>query len=193
MYLQVATKHFFSSCIYICFQVVIYKLLQVDTRCLCVTICLQVVTRCIYKLLQCTSSSCINTFGNDVARRKNRVKSNIIYYSQHAGKDLSFFQGNEASLKWHKFASQGYFQQQDKALFEASYETAFAIAKQTKPNSIGETLMKPCAIAMVKIVLEETCVKKIDQISLSDDTVKRRIGIFCRKPRLKKVIHKNPH
>ena len=46
----------------------VFKLLQVGTRCLCVAICLQVVTRCIYELLQCTSSSCINTFGNDVAR-----------------------------------------------------------------------------------------------------------------------------
>ena len=39
----------------------VYKLLQVDARCLCVTICLQVVTR-VYKLLQCPSSSCITTF-----------------------------------------------------------------------------------------------------------------------------------
>ena len=89
-YLHVFTscyKHFFSrcitSCIDICFQVVIYKLLQVGTRCLCVaiclqvvtsclcvTICLQVVTHCIYKLLQCTSNSCINTFGNDVVLHK---------------------------------------------------------------------------------------------------------------------------
>ena len=54
-------------------------------------------------------------------------------------------------------------------------ETAFAIAKQTKPNSIGETLVKPCAITMVKLVLGENCAKKIEQMSLSDDTVKRRI------------------
>ena len=67
-------------------------------------------------------------------------------------------------------------QQQNKALVEASYETAFAIAKQTKPNSIGETLVKPCAITMVKLVWGENCAKKIERISLSDDTVKRRIA-----------------
>ena len=45
MYLQVATKHFFSSCIDICFQVVltfVFKLLQVGTRCLVFTSCYNV-------------------------------------------------------------------------------------------------------------------------------------------------------
>ena len=55
-------------------------------------------------------------------------------HAQHAGKNLSFFQRNEASLKRQKLDSEGYFQQQNKALIEASYETAFAIAKQTKLN-----------------------------------------------------------
>ena len=59
--------HLFSSClgkVTICFQVVIYKLLQVGTR-------------CIYKLLQCTSSSCINTFGNDVSARSEMTYQHV--------------------------------------------------------------------------------------------------------------------
>ena len=103
---------------------------------------------------------------------KNHLDSK---HPQHVGKDRSFFQRNEATLKRQKLDFEGYFQQQNKALVEASYETAFAIAKQTKPKSIGETLVKPCAITMVKLVLGENCVKKIEQISLSDNTVKRRI------------------
>ena len=35
--------------------------------------------------------------------------------------------------------------------------------------------MKPYATTMVKLVLGETCAKKVEQISLPDDTVKRRI------------------
>ena len=64
----------------------------------------------------------------------------------HARKDLSLFQCSEASLKRQKFDYQGYFQPQNKALVEASYETAFVITKQTKSNSIGKTLVRPCAI-----------------------------------------------
>ena len=69
---------FVLTCIGICFQEVIYKLLHVvSTNCYkhffssCldkIYMNLKVVTR-VYKLLQCTSSSCINTFGNDVAAR----------------------------------------------------------------------------------------------------------------------------
>ena len=62
-------------------------------------------------------------------------------HPQHAGKDLSFFQRNKASLQRQKLDSQGYFQQQNKALVEASYETAFAIAKQTKPYSIKKNFV----------------------------------------------------
>ena len=36
--------------------------------------------------------------------------------------------------------------------------------------------MKPCAVTMVKLILGESAAKKIEQISLSDDTVRRRIS-----------------
>ena len=114
-YLHVFTscyKHFFSSCIDICLSNIniclscigiCFKLtfvlscyLQVGTRCLCVTICLQVVTR-VYNVLQVHVSTrseitfgndvspCSDvTFGNDVALRKalrkKGVKNDIIYY-----------------------------------------------------------------------------------------------------------------
>ena len=35
--------------------------------------------------------------------------------------------------------------------------------------------MKPCPITMVKLVMGETCAKKIEQLSLSDDAVRRRV------------------
>ncbi|XP_042218847.1 uncharacterized protein LOC121864027 [Homarus americanus] len=48
--------------------------------------------------------------------------------------------------------------------------------KKKKAHTIGETLIKPCALKMVKRVLGEASERKIQQISLSDDTVKRRIS-----------------
>ncbi len=50
------------------------------------------------------------------------------------------------------------------------------IAKQKKPHTIGETLIKPCTSKMVKRVLGDASERKIQQISLSNDTVKRRIN-----------------
>ena len=47
---------------------------------------------------------------------------------------------------------------------------------KAKPNSIGETFVKPCAVTLVKLVLGEYAAKKIEQVLLSDDTVRRRIS-----------------
>uniref|UniRef100_UPI0035900B4B protein FAM200C-like n=1 Tax=Myxine glutinosa TaxID=7769 RepID=UPI0035900B4B len=50
------------------------------------------------------------------------------------------------------------------------------IAKEKKPHTIGESLVKPCALEMVKIVLGEDALKRLSQVSLSNDTVRQRIG-----------------
>ena len=44
-----------------------------------------------------------------------------------------------------------------------------------KPHSIGETLIKPCLVSCVGILLGESAVSKMMQVSLSNDTVKSRI------------------
>ena len=53
---------------------------------------------------------------------------------------------------------------------------ALQIAKQKNSHTIGETLIKPCALSMVKLILGETSAQKIQQVSLSNDTIKRRIS-----------------
>ena len=95
------------------------------------------------------------------AMKTSKLKRHLnTKHPEHVRKNLSFFEGKELTLKWQKLGSKGYFQQQNKALVEASYETVLAIAKQTKPNSIGETLVKPCAVTMVKLILGESAPKK---------------------------------
>ena len=56
---------------------------------------------------------------------------------------------------------------------------ALQIAKQKKPHNIGETLVKPCAVNMVKLILGEASAKKIQQVSLSKDTIKRPISLMA--------------
>ncbi len=46
---------------------------------------------------------------------------------------------------------------------------------QKKPHKNGETLIKPCTLKMVKSVFGDAGERKIQQISLSNDLVKRRI------------------
>ncbi|XP_076069775.1 protein FAM200C-like [Oratosquilla oratoria] len=49
------------------------------------------------------------------------------------------------------------------------------MAKAKKPHSIGETLIKPCLVSCAGILLGESAVSKMKQVSLSNDTVKSRI------------------
>ena len=58
---------------------------------------------------------------------------------------------------------------------EASYIIALEITKQ-KTYSIGETLVKPCLLKTAKLVLGDASLAKLKQISLSNNTILRRIG-----------------
>ena len=58
---------------------------------------------------------------------------------------------------------------------EASYVIALEIAKQKKTHSIGETLVKLCLLKTAKLVLGDASVAKLKQISLSNNTIQRRI------------------
>ena len=58
----------------------------------------------------------------------------------------------------------------DKAGLEASYRVAYRIAKE-KPHTIGERLIKQCAIKMVEPVCGVEQKRKLEKIALSNDTI----------------------
>ncbi|XP_003369970.1 putative zinc finger protein [Trichinella spiralis] len=55
-------------------------------------------------------------------------------------------------------------------LTRASYEITMLIAKNKKPHTIGENLVKPCIVNAVKILLGDDMAKQFKNISLSDST-----------------------
>ena len=63
----------------------------------------------------------------------------------------------------------------DKPILIASYEVAYLIAKQGKPYTIGEKLVKPAALKMANTMLGKAAENKLFQILLSDDTISNRI------------------
>ena len=71
--------------------------------------------------------------------------------------------------------SSGAFRQQTSKVVEASYEIAMLIAKSKKSHNIGRTLIKPSVLRASELVLGKDSANKLSQISLSNDTVKRRI------------------
>ena len=65
------------------------------------------------------------------AMKRSKLKRHLnTKHPEHVEKNVSFFEGKELALKRQKLDSKGYFQQQNKALVEASYEAALAMAKK---------------------------------------------------------------
>ena len=63
-----------------------------------------------------------------------------------------------------------------KSCLEASYKFAYRIAKKKKANTIGETLVKPCALKMNELVCGTEQTKKLEKtVPSSNDTVRSRI------------------
>jgi hypothetical protein len=66
--------------------------------------------------------------------------------------------GDSLKQKKARFHSSGAlpklgFGSTQKPLLEVSYKVAYLIAKNKKPHTIGENLIKPCALQMVEVVL----------------------------------------
>ena len=61
-------------------------------------------------------------------------------------------------------------------LLRASYKVSLIIVKAKASHTAGEKLIKPSAVKMAQILLGRNEAKRIDLISLSDDTVNNRIA-----------------
>ncbi len=114
--------------------------------------------------------------GND-SIRPSKLKLHLqTIHPHYAKKDPDFFRRRKSSLGKQKLDANGDFQQHTSSVVEASYEVALEIVNQKEPHTIGETENKPCTLKMVKRVFGDASERKIHQIYLSNDTVKRIIN-----------------
>ncbi|GFT81207.1 zinc finger BED domain-containing protein 5 [Nephila pilipes] len=98
-------------------------------------------------------------------------------YSSHpscANKDKQYFKRCLEQNKKQKKFMKSAVTVSEKAL-EASYHVAKLIARQKKPHTVGETLIKPACMEIVRLMLGSNEVKDVNKVSLSADTVKRRL------------------
>ncbi|GFT72668.1 SCAN domain-containing protein 3, partial [Nephila pilipes] len=96
-------------------------------------------------------------------------------YSSHpscAIKDKQYFKRYLEQNKKQKKFMKSAVTVSEKAL-EASYHVAKLIARQKKPHTVGETLIKPACMEIVRLMLGPNEVKEVNKVSLSADTVKR--------------------
>jgi hypothetical protein len=122
---------------------------------------------------QCVICHCV--LSNDAMRPVRLERHLSTNHPALKDKPKEFFVSKLSSIKKMKLdAHSSFVQDNDKAVL-ASYELALLIAKDKKAHTIGETLVKPCLLLAANIVLGDASRQKLSKISLSDNTVKRRI------------------
>ena len=90
--------------------------------------------------------------------------------------DVEYFRQKERNIKRQRLDFTGDFQPQSTGVIQASFEIAYQIAINKKPHTIGEKLVKPCMLKAVKLILGDVSAKKMQQLFLSDKTIRRRIS-----------------
>ena len=119
---------------------------------------------------------CMKTFSNSCTMKPASLKQHLANaHPSMMSKNRSFFESKLSSLKRQKLDQTGMFWRTNKAAVHASYAIALHVAKTKKLHNIGETLLKPCILESVKLVLGEKASQIMKQISLSNDTIKSRI------------------
>ncbi|XP_055549359.1 zinc finger BED domain-containing protein 5-like [Wyeomyia smithii] len=118
---------------------------------------------------------CLKILSND-SMKSCKLKQHFKTHPQYSDKRVDFFERSARSVRTMKMDKTGSIFTTNSKTVEASYVVALEIAKQKKPHTVGETLVKPCAMKMVEIVLGNGLEKKLVAVSLSDNTVQRRIS-----------------
>ena len=89
-------------------------------------------------------------------------------------RDCNYFKrlGENAKKQLDKTEKQ---YQQSVGIVTASYELAVLVAKNKKPHTIAEELIMPAAKVLVKHVIGDEAVSKLNSVSVSNNTIQLRI------------------
>jgi hypothetical protein len=92
-----------------------------------------------------------------------------------ADRGTEFFKRKAEIVKKTRLDSSGFYQQKNAAAVEASYLVTQRIAKVKKQHTIVEELILPCAKDVVSVMMGGEFLIKLQPLSLSNDTIGRRI------------------
>uniref|UniRef100_A0A3B1IGP9 Uncharacterized protein n=1 Tax=Astyanax mexicanus TaxID=7994 RepID=A0A3B1IGP9_ASTMX len=120
---------------------------------------------------------CSEVLANEALKTTKLRRHLETKHSEYASKPVEFFENKLKEYQSRKKTLELACSGTDHAkAVEASYRVAQLIAKAGKPHTIGESLILPAAKEMVSVMLGEKPCKQLNLISLSDNTVERRIN-----------------
>nr|XP_039255363.1 zinc finger BED domain-containing protein 5-like [Styela clava] len=118
---------------------------------------------------------CMKTLSNASMKPSLLLRHLRTNHADRKNRDLSYFRRLAEQMKRHRLDRTGLFHQKGTKIVKASYEVAFLVAKSMTAHTIAESLVMPAAKILVRRVMGEESVAKLDSVSLSSNTVKRRI------------------
>ena len=95
-----------------------------------------------------------------------------------SNKGLSYFESKAKRLKQSRIDSSGIVRQQSEAAVRVSFLVSWRIAKAKVPHTIAEKLIIPCAKEINRLMIGKEAENKLNILSLSDNTVQRRISLL---------------
>lgn len=105
--------------------------------------------------------------------KKNKLTRHLeSKHNELVNKDRSFFERKEQQLKRQRLdapTNPAVIGMKQQTL--ASYLVSWRIARAKKPYTIGEDLIKPAALDLVRTTIGNEFAKKIEHVPLSNDTV----------------------
>ena len=121
---------------------------------------------------------CHKTLSN-ASIKPHQLKQHFLNVHSHlAGKNRGFFELKANRFKKMRLNSTGQFGTDSKAIVTASYKVSQQVAKAKKPHNIGETLIKPCLVAYANILLGESAVAKMKQVSFAITPLRTALMIW---------------
>ncbi|XP_026481096.1 SCAN domain-containing protein 3-like [Ctenocephalides felis] len=112
--------------------------------------------------------------------KKSQLKKHLDnVHSQLSSKPREYFPNLEISIKRQRLNCNLYGNFDQRSASRASLEVAWLIARNKKPYTIGEDLVKPAAVKMAEIMCGQKEAKKLNSVPLSARIVKERISVLA--------------
>lgn len=118
---------------------------------------------------------CHKVLSNDAMRPVRLQRHLKTVHPELQNKSRDFFLNKTAALKRMRLDSTAVFNVEAQKAMEASYEISLTIAKNKKPHTLGETVIKPCLLIAAAKMMDANAVRQFSKIPISNNTVKRRI------------------
>jgi len=119
---------------------------------------------------------CTTVLRNDALKPAKLERHLKTVHPNFSDRSREFFESKKENFKKMKLGTSGTRFETSEKVLHTSYEISLLIAKSKKPHTIGETLIKPCLLKATEEILGKEAAKKIQDIPLSNNTVKSRIG-----------------